>query len=42
MYEIETEDGKILKVTGNHKIRLKNGEWKKVENLIDSDELWDI
>lgn len=42
MYEIETECGKVLKVTGNHKLRLSNGEWKKVEDLIDSDELWDI
>jgi hypothetical protein len=42
MYEIETECGKILKVTGNHKLRLSNGEWKGVEDLKDSDELWDI
>jgi hypothetical protein len=42
MYEIETECGKILKVTGNHKVRLKNGEWKKVEDLNYSDELFDI
>jgi hypothetical protein len=42
MYEIETECGKKLKVTGNHKIKLKNGEWKKVEDLDFSDELYDI
>jgi len=42
MYEIETECGKILKVTGNHKLRLKNGLWKKAEDLILSDELFDI
>lgn len=42
MYEIETECGKVLKVTGNHKLRLSTGDWKKVEDLIDSDELWDI
>jgi hypothetical protein len=42
MYEIETECGKILKVTGNHKVRLKNGEWKKAEDLNYSDELFDI
>lgn len=42
MYEIETEDGNILKITGNHKVRMKSGEWKRVEDLSDSDELWDI
>jgi hypothetical protein len=42
MYEIETSCGKILKVTGNHKLRLKNGEWKSVEDLTVNDDLWDI
>lgn len=42
MYEIETECGKILKVTGNHKLRLSSGEWKRVEDLKESDELWNI
>ena len=42
LYEIETHCGKILKVTGNHKLRLKTGEWKKVEDLSENDELWDI
>lgn len=42
MYEIETDCGKVLKVTGNHKLRLKNGEWKKVEDLSVNDDLWDI
>jgi hypothetical protein len=42
IYEIETEDGKILKLTGNHKVKLKNGLWKKVEDLNLSDELFDI
>ena len=41
MYEIETSCGKILKVTGNHKLRLKNGEWKSVEDLTVNDDLWD-
>jgi hypothetical protein len=42
IYEIETEDGRKIKITGNHKVRLKNGEWKKVEDLDLSDELFDI
>jgi intein/homing endonuclease len=42
MYEIETESGEKLKVTGNHKLRLKNGEWKRVDELSENDELWDI
>jgi hypothetical protein len=42
IYEIETEDGRRIKITGNHKVRLKNGEWKKVEDLDLSDELFDI
>lgn len=42
IYEIETDDGKILKLTGNHKVKLITGEWKKVEDLNLSDELEDI
>lgn len=42
MYEIETECGKILKLTGNHKVKLKNCQWKKVEDLSPFDELYDI
>jgi hypothetical protein len=42
MYKIETECGKILKVTGNHKVKLKNGEWKRVDALNYYDELFDI
>jgi len=42
IYEIETKGGKVLKLTGNHKVKLINGDWKKVEDLNLSDELWDI
>ena len=42
VYEIETEDGKKLKLTGNHKVKLTTGEWKKVEDLNLYDELEDI
>jgi hypothetical protein len=42
IYEIETESGKILRLTGNHKVKLTTGEWKKVEDLNLYDELIDI
>ena len=32
LYELETEDGKVLKVTGNHKLMTNNG-WKRVDEL---------
>lgn len=39
MYEIEMENGDILKITGNHKVKLLNGDWKKVEDLSEEDEI---
>jgi hypothetical protein len=42
LFEIELENGEIIKVTGNHKVRLITGEWKKVENLTLSDEISDF
>ena len=39
MYEIELENGDILKITGNHKVKLIDGSWKKVEDLDESDEI---
>jgi hypothetical protein len=39
MYEIEMDDGRILKVTGNHKIRLTSGEWKRVDELNEGDDI---
>lgn len=33
MYELEMEDGSILKITGNHKVYLSNKTWVKVEDL---------
>jgi hypothetical protein len=41
MYEIEMENGTILKVTGNHKILLTSGEWKRVDKLTKDDEIVD-
>ncbi len=42
MYEIEMEDGRILKITGNHKVYTKEFIWKKVEDLIEDDEIIDF
>lgn len=39
MYEIEMENGDVLKITGNHKVKLIDGSWKKVEDLEESDEI---
>jgi len=33
------ENGDLLKITGNHKVKLINGDWKKVEDLNRSDEI---
>jgi hypothetical protein len=42
MYEIEMEDGRILKITGNHKVYTKEFIWKKVEDLTENDEILDF
>jgi hypothetical protein len=39
MYEIEMENGDILKITGNHKVKLINGSWKRVDELKEEDEI---
>jgi hypothetical protein len=39
MYEIEMDNGDILKITGNHKVKLIDGSWKKVEDLNEEDEI---
>lgn len=39
MYEIEMDNGDILKITGNHKVKLIDGSWKKVEDLKEEDEI---
>jgi hypothetical protein len=33
MYEIETSEGHKLKITGNHKVRLIDGKWKRADEL---------
>ena len=42
MYEIETEDGRILKLTGNHKVLLIDKSWKRVDELNEHDEVFEI
>lgn len=42
MYEIEMEDGRILKITGNHKVYTNDFTWKKVEDLTENDEILDF
>lgn len=42
MYEIEMENGETIKITGNHKVKLISGEWKKVEDLSIEDEIINI
>lgn len=39
VYEIEFEDGKSYKFTGNHKLKLITGEWKRVDELSSEDEI---
>lgn len=39
MYEIEMNNGDILRITGNHKVKISDGSWKKVEDLNEDDEI---
>lgn len=39
VYEIEFEDGVVAKLTGNHKLKLLSGEWKRVDELTELDEI---
>ncbi len=41
MYEIELEDTTI-KITGNHKVKLVSGEYKRVDELTLTDEIISI
>jgi len=42
MYELEMENGTTVKITGNHKVLLNNGLWKKVEDLNENDNIINI
>lgn len=39
VYEIEFEDGAVVKLTGNHKLKTVTGEWKRVDELTEADEI---
>lgn len=39
LYEIETEDGKVLRCTADHKIYTKNRGYVEAKNLLETDEL---
>ena len=42
VYEIETEDGVIHKLSGNHKVMLSDGSFKIVSELTENDEIFEI
>lgn len=39
MFEIEMEDGSTIKITGNHKVKLISGIYKRVDELTELDEI---
>lgn len=39
VYEIEFEDGTVVKLTGNHKLKTVSGEWKRVDELTEADDI---
>jgi len=39
IYEVKFDDGSIVKVTGNHKFRLKDGSYKETKTLKEGDEI---
>ena len=42
MYEIQLEDGNSIFITGNHKVLLKTGIWKRVDELNIDDDIINI
>lgn len=41
-YQIELEDGTVIKCTPNHKLMLKDGSYKEAQQLTEEDELADV
>jgi hypothetical protein len=42
MYEIILDDNNIINITGNHKVLLINGKWKRVDELNENDDILDF
>jgi len=42
LLEVELENGEKIKITENHEVMLKNGEWKKAKYLKECDDIYDI
>jgi hypothetical protein len=42
MYEIELENGETIRLTGNHKVKLMDGTYKRTDCLIEGDEILSI
>lgn len=42
MYEIELDNGNSIFITGNHKVLLKNGIWKRVDELDINDDIINV
>lgn len=42
MYELEMEDGSILKITGNHKVLIEGNIWKRVDELTGEENIIDL
>jgi len=42
MYELELDNGETIKITGNHKVKLTSGEYKRVDLLTLDDDILSI
>lgn len=42
MYELELENGEFIKITGNHKVKLINGQYKRADELTLDDDILSI
>lgn len=42
VYELELEDGTIIRCTGDHKFRLADGSYKEARNLSESDDIMEV
>ena len=40
IYELELEDGRTVRATGNHRFKMADGTWKRLDELQEGDELW--